>query len=163
MRGPKPCWPEDDRYADVKRQISLFMGQMHRSFMKQQVPDGLTRVETMVIIALNDLLGEGLTVHPGVLARAARSTPSALSQTLKSLEGKGLILRERGKGDDCRSVSVELTEKGRAMVAEGQRMRNEDMSALLDYLGEGDVTELLRILGRIDEFRNGANAGRGRA
>lgn len=158
---PKPRWPEDDRYAEVKRKITLLMSREHHRRFKHGLPDGLTRGESCVLMLVDDYAGregEGEAsvrapgVRPGELARALRFTPSALSQVLKSLEAKGLIERRRAEGDS-RAVEVMLTGAGARAVEQIHALRNEQWNLLFDYLGDEDVAHLMRIAERICAFR----------
>src|SRR5699024_2005067 len=73
--------------------------------------------------------------RPGRIAERAHTTPSALSQTFKSLEEKGLIERHRA-GGDCRGVAVVLTSEGERLAAEAKRLHSKHMDEVMAYVGE---------------------------
>ena len=85
------------------------------------------------------------------------TTPSALSQILKSLEEKGLLVRHRTR-DDFRAVALELTDAGSAVAQETERLHVEHAKAVIAYVGEEDFAHLLRTVDRILEFHEQASA-----
>ena len=89
--------------------------------------------------------------RPGMLAACSHATPGAVSQTLKSLEEKGLIMRRRGEGDS-RSVTISLTDAGHELEKEGRRLHDERFMHMLEFLGEDDAREFVRIVNRMLEF-----------
>lgn len=145
-------WPADDRYAGKKAELVSRMRQLHRTHPLPTPPAGLTDAEANVLHGIDAAARHGCEPRPGAIGRFAHVRPSALSQTLGSLEQKGLITRERD-GSDLRSVVVRLTEAGRAKNVELTARLNEHWTRLFDYLGERDVDELLRILGRVVAFQ----------
>ena len=93
----------------------------------------------------------GEVVRPGMLAACTHATPGAVSQTLKSLEEKGLIVRKRSEGDS-RSVTISLTDAGHEFENEGRRLHDERFMHMLEFLGEDDAREFVRIVNRMLEF-----------
>lgn len=151
MHGMQACFDSSDRYADTKRAIADLVERLHRGRIAPPALDELTEAETHALLVVESLSAEG-SVRPGQVACASRTTPSALSQTLKTLESKGLVKRTRSD-QDCRAVVIELTEEGTRAVCDTRSLRNEYWSRLLDYLGEEDVRTLIRIMGRLAEYR----------
>lgn len=151
MKMPPCDWAEDDPYAAEKRALSNLFHRMHNPNFRPPTAPGLTDSETFVLLHIGMAAGGGADIRPSQLARHARMTPSALSQTLKRLEEKGCIVRTRAEGDS-RSVSIDVTEKGSELIEQARRLRNDAYSAVLDYLGQRDVAELTRILNRIADF-----------
>jgi DNA-binding MarR family transcriptional regulator len=58
-----------------------------------------------------------LSNSPGALARYLGATKGTVSQTLLSLEKKGLI-EKHARGGDARSVTLHLTQQGKKLLAE---------------------------------------------
>lgn len=56
------------------------------------------------------------------LARAEQVTPPTMSKLVAELQSQGLAAK-RADRDDKRSVRIEVTEKGAALMAEGRRRR----------------------------------------
>lgn len=115
------------------------------------MPKGITPAEMYAIMAVSRLEGEGRKVRSGDIAKCGQATPSAVSQTLKSLEEKGLITRQRDKGDS-RAVTVHLTEDGRAFSARGRELHEQMIDEVLTYLGPEDAEHLVRIVERLVDF-----------
>lgn len=141
----------EDEFTEVKRELFELMTRMHRGRLAPPVPQGLTPSEARVMVAVGELHACGADIRPGRVAELTHTTPSALSQTLKTLEEKGLIERKRESGD-FRAVSVCLTEDGVKFANEGCRMRNEHMNEVMEFVGIDDMRELVRILRKIVEF-----------
>lgn len=102
-------------------------------------------------MAVSRLEGEGRSVRSGDIAKCGHATPSAVSQTLKSLEEKGLITRQRDKGDS-RAVTVHLTDDGRAFSARGREVHEQMIDGVLTYLGPEDAEHFVRIVERLADF-----------
>lgn len=140
-------------FSEQKRALFELMHRLRGQRFGPPHPEGLTGSETFVLIHLAHARVAGREVRPGALARKLRLTPSALSQTLKTLESKGLIVRTRA-GSDSRAVSVDITDEGWERCAQARRVRDEQADRLLAYLGSDDVDALVRILRRIVEYKD---------
>jgi DNA-binding MarR family transcriptional regulator len=105
----------------------------------------LARPSVVALARLND--HGPLTISD--LATLAGVDISTMSRTLKHLTDRGLARRRRG--DDLRSVLVEITPEGsqrvEQMVAAGQRM----LVTMLDGWSQHDIFELARLLGKFSE------------
>ena len=142
-----------------------FKGEMHDVFRRirrgHHVPPerlgDLTSGESMVVMAIARAAQRGCAVRPGMVAHLAGTTPSALSQMLKSLERKGYVVRER-LGGDARGIALGLTDAGAALAREGERLRDAYLKELFAYLGEDDVRDLVRVIRRMAEFFEGKQA-----
>ena len=121
---------------------------MRKQRQEPPTPKGITPAEMYAIMAVSRLEGEGRKVRSGDIAKCGQATPSAVSQTLKSLEEKGLITRQRDKGDS-RAVTVHLTEDGRAFSARGRELHEQMIDEVLTYLGPEDAEHLVRIVERL--------------
>lgn len=140
-----------DSFAQTKRELYELMQRTRRENFSAHAPEGVTPSEARTIMAIDDLEHLDEDIRPGRVAELTRTTPSAISQTFKSLEEKGLIERHRGSGD-CRAVSVNLTERGRRLAAEGKRLHDEHMDAVMAYVGVEDMRHLVRIMRKVIEF-----------
>jgi MarR family transcriptional regulator, organic hydroperoxide resistance regulator len=85
---------------------------------------GITYPQYLVLMALWER--DGVTV--GALAERLRLDYGTLSPLLKRLQAAGLITRER-RADDERSVTVSLTEAGRALRARADCIPEEVVAA----------------------------------
>lgn len=138
----------DDTAAGLRRRLFDAAARMRKQRQEPPTPKGITPAEMYAIMAISRLEGEGRKVRSGDIAKCGQATPSAVSQTLKSLEEKGLITRQRDKGDS-RAVTVHLTEDGRAFSARGRELHEQMIDEVLTYLGPEDAEHLVRIVERL--------------
>lgn len=141
----------DDTAAGLRRRLFNAAARMRKQRQEPPTPKGITPAEMYAIMAVSRLEGEGRKVRPGDIAKCGQATPSAVSQTLKSLEEKGLITRQRDKGDS-RAVTVHLTKEGRAFSARGRELHEQMIDGVLTYLGPEDAEHLVRIVERLADF-----------
>lgn len=85
------------------------------------------------------------------LARSIGLTPGALTSVLDELEERSLISRERSR-DDRRVVWIRPTPDGLALCEQIGASRRAEWVQFLQFLGAEDTAQLLRILGRAQEF-----------
>ena len=141
----------DDTAAGLRRRLFDAAARMRKQRQEPPAPKGITPAEMYAIMAVSRLEGEGRKVRPGDIAKCGQATPSAVSQTLKSLEEKGLITRQRDKGDS-RAVTVHLTKEGCAFSARGRELHERMIDGVLTYLGSEDAEHLVRIVERLADF-----------
>lgn len=135
----------------LRNEMFETMQRMRQRRSTPPLPPGITRGEINALMMLSIIEARGEVVRPGMLAACSHATPGAVSQTLKSLEEKGLIVRRRGEGDS-RSVTISLTDTGHEFEKEGRRLHDERFMHMLEFLGEDDAREFVRIVNRMLEF-----------
>jgi DNA-binding MarR family transcriptional regulator len=89
-------------------------------------PMGLTHPQYLVMLALWERAPRSVTELSSVLAL----DPGTLSPLLKRLEGGGLVVRRRVEGNE-RMLAVRLTDRGRALRAEAEKIP----PAIIERLG----------------------------
>lgn len=141
----------DDTPAELRRRLFDAAARMRKQRQEPPAPEGITSAEMHTIMAVSRLEGEGRSVRSGDIAKCGHATPSAVSQILKSLEEKGLITRQRDKGDS-RAVTVHLTDDGRAFSARGREVHEQMIDGVLTYLGPEDAEHFVRIVERLADF-----------
>ena len=146
-----------DSTFELRQQMFQAVQNLRWRRTSPEPPEGITHVEAHTIMVIAAMTRRGESIRPGLIAKCDRTTPSALSQTLKSLEEKGFIVRERADGDS-RGVTVALTEAGRALDDEGRRRHDERIDSLIEFLGEEDAREMVRLIGRFAEFQDACSA-----
>lgn len=82
------------------------------------------------------------TVTAGMISQVMHVTTGRVSVLLKKMEDKGLVVRTAGK-KDARVTEVSLTEKGKNIVEEMQKERNEQMKKLIDTIGMDRLKEYI--------------------
>lgn len=96
------------------------------------------------LVVLGELASAGET-RVGELARKISLSHATVSGVLDRLEKRGLVRRTRG-GSDRRSVTVALTEAGRAAHGKAPPLLQEDFLAKFGKLNEGEQTQILSAL-----------------
>ncbi|WP_165056629.1 MULTISPECIES: MarR family winged helix-turn-helix transcriptional regulator [unclassified Adlercreutzia] len=158
--------PESAQVFDALRDEFFDLARLLRRnrFMPVVSIDGLTPTEARAVhmVMMAKRRASEKPVRPGFVAALLHVTPSAFSQVLKSLEGKGLVERERG-GDDFRAVAINLTPAGLCLAREVDAVATSQAHALIEYVGEENFRALLRTMRLIVEYQaqlsDGAEAG----
>ena len=103
---------------EMKGDFVDLMRRLHQArATSRTVPEGVTPAEARAVHVVWLMSRQGEAARPGSVAARMHTTPSALSQILKSLEEKGLLVRHRTR-DDFRAVALELTDAGSAVAQE---------------------------------------------
>jgi DNA-binding MarR family transcriptional regulator len=102
-------------------------------------PMGLTHPQYLVMLAL----WQHAPVSVKDLSGLLQLDPGTLSPLVKRLEAAGLVRRERDRRDE-RSLAISLTEKGRALRSEAEKVPG----TILERLGM-DVEELQQLHARL--------------
>lgn len=76
----------------------------------------------------------GETVTAGMISEFMHITTGRVSVLLRKMEEKGLIVRQSG-ADDARVTEVRMTDKGRRIIRDIEKKRNDQMKKLIDTLG----------------------------
>jgi DNA-binding MarR family transcriptional regulator len=109
----------------------------------------LTTLEALIEIAH----AEDDSISVSDLAERVRLSPSRTSRLAIELERQGLVERQRDAAD-TRSTRVAATQAGRDRLLEAAPTYLSTIRAhLFEGLGERDVKQLARILGRIEATR----------
>lgn len=82
------------------------------------------------------------------IARRAKVTPQAISQLVAGLEGKG-YLTNAPDPTDGRARRVRLTDRGLALIAQGQDITRELHERWAEILGAEALSELQRLLAHL--------------
>lgn len=111
--------------------------------------DALTGVPAAQLSALSVLMGGPRTL--GDLARAEQVRPPTMSKLVSDMERGGLIRRDTDP-DDGRVVRVEMTARGRRVLAKGREMRIADIERRIRSRPAGDVRVLASALDVIERM-----------
>jgi len=88
--------------------------------------------------------------RPTELADALHLDLSVVSRQLTSLSARGLVAKTKDPGD-ARAHQVEITDAGRALTAEVERIRTEFLASLVQEWDEADVRNFANYLHRLSE------------
>jgi len=105
---------------------------------------GLTRIMWCVLLAVGD---ENLR-HPSDIAHFVGIDRTATSRALRQMENAGMVARSTGAGDR-RTTAVSLTAQGRALLAQGTPLAEENNARMAARLSAGEQTELRRLLQKL--------------
>ena len=105
-------------------------------------PHGLTHPQYLVLLALWDRSPRSVRD----IGETLRHEPATLSPMLKRLEALGYLSRTRSREDE-RALAVDLTDKGRALRAEAEKIPYKVVEALGMELSE--LEELHAALSRV--------------
>ncbi len=113
--------------------------------------DGMTQAEANALHAIGLLeQNDGYEARPGLIAAHINVTPSALSQVLKVLEDKNLVMRKR-TNRDCRVVVLSLTTDGRKLFNKINDRWEPRMSALIQAVGIDNLMTTIKTIDSIIE------------
>lgn len=136
----------------LKEEFVHLMRLIHREqFHSAWTPKNLSKPEMHALMCIWIARTHHKEARPTALAKYSHVSPSAVSQTLKTLEEKALVKRVRSE-KDSRSVVIELTEEGRALVEEAQCVRSRYFNEMFEAIGVDDIQTLMRIMRRVLDF-----------
>jgi len=113
--------------------------------------------ESMFFDSKGELMVIGYLAHekneeqPSILAEECNVSTARIACILNSLEKKNLITRKT-EASDARKIKVCLTDKGLSLTKIKDKQIFSDMKEMLEFLGEEDATNHVRILKRISEY-----------
>ena len=111
------------------------------------VPGGETELTLSQYFVMDALAGEELTVSE--VARAAGVAVPTATRSLRALETRGFVDRERSDGEDRRLVTVALTRAGRAVLDEKRAWVHERQREIFDSLTTAERATVTGTLGAI--------------
>lgn len=81
----------------------------------------------------------------GHFAKLLECSPPMISKMLRSLEGKGMIVREVDV-QDRRNTNIFLTEQGKEYLSTGKKRIDRVLAKAVNVLGEEKINEMLQVL-----------------
>ena len=118
--------------------------QLHKRKAEKQI-NASTHGEQFVLFYISKHEGN---VIPSKLSKEMGISTARVAATLNNLEEKDFITR-RIDVDDRRRILVNLTDVGREQVKQQYRIIMNVTTKMLQYLGEDDANEFLRIMKRL--------------
>ncbi|CAC11553.1 cytolysin slyA related protein [Thermoplasma acidophilum] len=120
---------------------------------KRRMEDSLqiTQLKPIEVRILYYLSEENFNVNR--LAEMNFVTPAWITGVLDDLENRGYIVRSRN-ASDRRVVNVEITDKGREILAESHRIYVNFLRESLSSFTDGEIEEFTRLLRKIEETLN---------
>lgn len=133
-------------YDSLAREFMQIMHQMRKRKTQKHLNESM-QGENFVLFYISHHEGN---VIPSDISNAMGITSARIAATLNSLEGKGLIRRTIDT-QDRRRILIDLTEEGKERVKEHNQMIMTTTTKMLQYLGEADAKELVRIMKKLSE------------
>jgi DNA-binding MarR family transcriptional regulator len=101
------------------QELRLSIQRLARRIRSMQGDEDVTEGQRSVLFALNNLGKQTL----GSLSEHERVTPPSMNRTVNALVAAGLVTRVTSE-TDARKVDLELSDAGRAFIAETRRRRD---------------------------------------
>ena len=118
------------------------------------VPGGETELTLSQYFVMDAMADEALTVSE--VARTARVAVPTATRSLRALETRGFVDRQRNDDEDRRLVTVALTPSGRAVLDDKRTWVHERQREIFDGLTEAEqetvIGALAAIAHNIDEL-----------
>ena len=134
-------------YEDNATQALLEMSERFGS----QIMTQMRRYSSGESFALHHLLRNDGFSYPSELLEEAGTSSARIAAILKSLEKKGLVIRDVDP-DDRRKTVVTITEEGRQRTTDEFKVMSGYFQEVFRRLGEEDTEEFLRIIRRFLEL-----------
>ncbi len=138
--------------SDVGEELYSLLARLLNSKMNRTVLDSI-RGEYGVLRYLV-FVEDG--VKAGTLTEHMHVVPGRMTDILKSLEYKGLIVRQREESDK-RIVKVFITEQGRREAEAKREEIHREYQGLIQRLGEQETIEFIRLLKIVLEYPNSSD------
>ncbi len=135
MPAKEPALPSADgdpaglALADVVSRLRRAMRRAARAQGRGALPGGLSVAQLEFL----SCLAENPAARPGQVARLLRLAPSSVATLVNGLSGARLIVRT-GSLTDRRAAALDLTEVGRAVVADWQEVNSRILTAAVASL-----------------------------
>lgn len=133
-------------YKSLAREYMELMNKMRKRKTQKQLSDSM-HGEHFVLFYISQHEGN---VIPSDISREMGISSARIAATLNSLESKGLITRQIDV-EDRRRIIIDITDEGRKMVKEHHKKIVGITINMLEYLGEKDALELIRIMKKLAE------------
>ncbi len=135
---------------DLARKIMLAFTNMRKHHTRYHSKAHTKRSEMAILSILESLHhADGLKVTE--IGNLLHLPPSAITPVVDGLEKRGLVQRQSSP-EDRRIVLVVLTDKGREFFDKKEKFFFEKSLRLVEYLGEEDAEEFIRLLSKTFEF-----------
>ncbi|MFN2198919.1 MAG: MarR family winged helix-turn-helix transcriptional regulator [Anaerolineales bacterium] len=138
----------------LTRDLFQLMKQFPRLKLEHCAVDGLTRSEYNLLGMLVINLDAGKQAFSVTeISNLLQITPAGVTHLINPLEAAGYIQRQPDP-NDRRIVLVEVTPKGKQVAESLLREVQENLSGLVNYLGEDDSKILIHLMSRAIDYFN---------
>lgn len=134
----------------IEELINTFRNFKKIKFQKISVCGELTHNEKMILFILSDISKDKI-VPLSALRERMKLAPSTITPIITLLEEKGLIQRNIDK-NDRRNIFLKISPKGENFTNKVQIEIKDTMSKYIEYIGENDTKQLIRLISKTTEF-----------
>ncbi len=131
-------------YTSLAREFMEIMYKMRKRNSQRQISESM-HGEIFVLSYIDHHEG---SVIPSEISNEVGISTARVAATLNGLESKGLITR-RIDVNDRRRILVEMTPEGKEEVKKHYQKMMKTATNMLQYLGEQDAKEYIRIMGKL--------------
>lgn len=115
----------------------------------------------LLMFLVYHLPDDSLGLQPSELGRMLRLTRPTITSMVNSLEEQGYVVRIDDE-EDRRVVFVRPTERGVELVSRARVSFSTNIAELIEFLGEKDAQELIRIMAKVRQFMDHRKANQDR-
>ncbi len=130
--------------------VNTFMNFKKVKFQNSTNFRGLTHSEKMFLFMLKDISKDNI-VSLSLIRERMMLAPSTITPIVTLLEEKKLIQRNIDKMDR-RNITLKISLKGEEYINEIQKEIEDQMSNYIEYIGENDTKQLIRLISKTTEF-----------
>lgn len=113
---------------------------------------GLTGPQALILKEV----GRGRPLTAGELANNVSLSQATITDIVKRLEGRGLLIREKAQ-EDKRRINIQLTDEGQALVAKSLPLLQEQFEKRYLELKDWEQNQLLSSIQRLAELMDAEN------
>ena len=136
-------------YEALSKEFLQVIYKYHQMRSQQQL-NSAVHGETFV---LQYIASHDNATMPSDISKVMCVSSARIATVLNSLENKGLIIRQIDKQDRRRTI-LKLTPDGQQKASECSHELLDVARRMLEYLGEEDAKNCVRIMGRLTEMCN---------
>ncbi|MDR2712074.1 MAG: winged helix DNA-binding protein [Clostridiales bacterium] len=134
-------------YSELAFELLNTMQSFYRAAPQKYINEAL-QGEAFVLHYIS-LYGDD--VQPGAISHKMDVSSARMAAALNNLENKGFITRQTDLSDR-RKVLIRLTPAGKEQAAKNTQKVMEAITQMLQFLGEQDAGEYIRIMGRLSQM-----------
>lgn len=134
-----------EQHPAAKRLMEAFMKMHQTERSEHRGYKGLTASQIMVMYCLKNHAEDGKGLMVSEISRKLKVTSPTITQSLKVLEGYGLIDR-KADAKDRRAVRIQLSDKGLKVLKQVTQIILDSFNGLVEHLGEEESLQLAELL-----------------
>lgn len=137
---------------DLARELMMAFNKMRKHHAQNHSRAHTKRSEMAILAILESRRGKGGLMVTEI-SKLLNLPPSAVTPVVGGLEEKGLVMRQNSS-EDRRIVLVAPTTAGSEFFVKKQKFFFEKSLSLVEYLGEEDAKEFIRLLDKAFDYMN---------